>query len=183
MDPRLQEMLDHYEITKTLNEYSHSCDRCDLAGVESVYVEDSWDDHGMFQATGPDFAKAIIPNILETSETMYHLLGQSMINVTGDEAGAETYFLAGARMVEEDGTTVVNQLGGRFIDKLVRVDGGWKIKDRVVLRGLDDLAAARKGLGHGDQPQRKPGQRSNADHSYAVLGRVHGKGPKQKVHA
>ncbi|RYE55546.1 MAG: hypothetical protein EOP18_05735 [Rhizobiaceae bacterium] len=32
MDPRLQEMLDHYEISKTLNEYCHSCDRCDVEG-------------------------------------------------------------------------------------------------------------------------------------------------------
>lgn len=181
MDARLQEMLDHYEITKTLNEYSHSCDRCDLAGVESVYVDDSWDDHGIFQATGPDFAKAIIPNILETSETMYHLLGQTMIHVDGDEAGAETYFLAGARMVEEDGRTVVNQLGGRFVDKLVRTEDGWKIKNRIVLRDwtislpLDKDWVTATSL--------KPGQRSNADQSYAVLGRVHGEGPKQKVHA
>jgi hypothetical protein len=181
MDPRLQEMLDHYEISKTLNEYSHSCDRCDLAGVESVYVDDSWDDHGIFQATGPDFAKAIIPNILETSETMYHLLGQTMIQVDGDEAGAETYFLAGARMVEEDGTTVVNQLGGRFVDKLVRTEDGWKIKNRVVLRDwtislpLDKDWVTATSL--------KPGQRSNADQSYGVLRRVHGEGPRQRVAA
>ncbi len=181
MDPRLQEMLDHYEITKTLNEYSHSCDRCDVVGVESVYVEDSWDDHGHFQASGPDFAKAIVPNILETSESMYHLLGQSMISVSGDEAGAETYFLAGARMVEEDGVTVVNQLGGRFVDKLVRTEDGWKIKNRVVLRDwtislpLDRDWVMATNL--------KSGQRSNADHSYGALNRVHGEPVKAKIDA
>jgi hypothetical protein len=181
MDSRLQEVLDHYEITKTLNEYCHSCDRCDVTGVESVYVEDSWDDHGIFQATGPDFAKAIVPNILETSESMYHLLGQSMIKVDGDEAGAETYFLAGSRMVEEDGQVVVNQLGGRFVDRLVRVDGGWKIKYRVVLRDWTISLPLEKDWV--TATSLKPGQRSNADHSYAVLGRVHGEPVKIKVDA
>jgi hypothetical protein len=181
MDPRLQEMLDHYEITKTLNEYNHSCDRCDVVGVDSVYLRDSWDDHGIFQATGPDFAKAIVPSVMKTSESMWHLLGQTMISVTGDEAGAESYFLAGARVIEEDGTTVINQLGGRFVDTLVRTEDGWKIKNRVVLRDwtislpLDKDWVTATSL--------KPGQRSNADHSYAVLNRIHGQPLKSRVDA
>ncbi|RYE55547.1 MAG: nuclear transport factor 2 family protein [Rhizobiaceae bacterium] len=172
MDPRLQEMLDHYEISKTLNEYCHSCDRCDVDGVTSVYVEDSWDDHGAFQATGPDFARAIVPNILETSESMYHLLGQSMINVTGDEAGAETYFLAGARMPGDDGELVINQLGGRFVDRLERVDGAWKIKHRTVVRDWTIAIPLEKDWVLATHL--KPGLRSNDDPSYAALGRVHG---------
>ena len=46
MDPRLQEMLDHYEIRKTLAEYCHGCDRCDEPRMAGVYAEGGFDDHG-----------------------------------------------------------------------------------------------------------------------------------------
>lgn len=36
MDERLQEMLDHYEITKTLSEYCHACGRCDEARLNPI---------------------------------------------------------------------------------------------------------------------------------------------------
>ena len=122
MDERLQEMLDHHEIRKTLSEYCHAADRCDRDRMASVYLEDSWDDHGMVKASGPDFARIMSAQIWQTSVSMYHLLGQSIINVNGDEAGAETYFLA-ASQVEEDGAITTNQLGGRFVDTLRRRTG------------------------------------------------------------
>ena len=55
MDSRLQEMLDHYEIRKTLALYCHACDRADEAMMAGVYTgEDSFDDHGHVKAPGPE---------------------------------------------------------------------------------------------------------------------------------
>jgi hypothetical protein len=170
MDERLQEMLDHYEITKTLKQYCNACDRCDEPRVADVYAEDSWDDHGHMKGPGPDFAKACTKSILTTTDCMYHLIGQTMINVTGDKAGAETYFFAVSR-VQEDGVTLVRQLGGRFVDKLVRQDGRWLIKHRAVVR---DWTIALP-LEHDwvSATALMPAQRSNADPSFDALGIVH----------
>jgi hypothetical protein len=171
MDERLQEMLDHYEIRKTLSEYCQGADRVDEEQMRSVYLEDSWDDHGTVKASGPDFARIMSAQISQTSLSMYHLLGQSIITVTGDEAGAETYFLAASKIADDDGGFTTNQLGGRFVDSLRREDGRWKIKHRVVVRDWtmsfpgQQLWTPAEAL--------TPGERSADDPAYGVLGRVH----------
>jgi hypothetical protein len=177
MDARLQEMLDHYEITRTLNEYCHGCDRCDEPRMRSVYLEDSWDDHGVVKAPGPEFTRVMTEQILTNTHSLFHMLGQSLIKVAGDEAGAETYFLAVSRDRREDGAEMCNQLGGRFVDKLRREDGQWRIKHRVVVHDwsislpIEADWTADAGL--------REGERSNADPAFAVLGRVHaGAGPQ-----
>lgn len=134
MDAELQEMLDHFRIRKVLAAYCHGCDRGDADLMAGVYAKDSWDDHGLIKAPGPEFVTAIMQSIRDDTETLSHLLGQSIINVDGDRAGAETYFLAVTRQPGLDGGPACNQLGGRFVDRLSREDGEWKIKHRVVLR-------------------------------------------------
>lgn len=134
LDDELQEMLDHHRIRKTLSEYCHGCDRCDEAVMSSVYTEDSWDDHGIYQAPGAEFSARMIAAIHETTSSLFHLLGQSLITVTGDEAVAETYFFAASTSDGEDEGEICNQLGGRFVDKLRRENGRWLIRHRTVVR-------------------------------------------------
>jgi hypothetical protein len=178
MDERLQEMLDHYEITKTLKEYCFACDRCDAPRMAGVYLEDSWDDHGTHAAPGKEFVQLIMPEILVQGDSLSHLLGQSQIKVDGDSAGAETYFIAVSRGPGEDGTIFCHQLGGRFIDRLERHDGRWLIKHRVVVRdwgiSLPIEADWTEHVGL------KSGQRSNADPAFAVLGLTHGTAPNRR---
>ena len=172
MDPELREMLDHFQIRKVLATYCRGSDRCDSALAASAYAKDSWDDHGIVKAPGDKFSRMMCQMVIDTTETMTHLLGQSTITVDGDEAGAETYFIAVSKESAEDGTPLCNQLGGRFVDRLVREDGHWKIKHRLVLRdwstgiALDRDWESSKTLA--------PGCRSNEDASFAVLGTVHG---------
>ena len=134
LDDELQEMLDHHRIRKTLSEYCHGCDRCDEGVMSSVYLEDSWDDHGIYQAPGAEFAIQMIASIHDTTDSLFHLLGQSLITVTGDDAAAETYFFAASTSTGEDGKEICNQLGGRFVDKLRRENGRWLIRHRTVVR-------------------------------------------------
>ncbi|ORA08794.1 nuclear transport factor 2 family protein [Mycobacterium arosiense] len=171
MDRRLQEMLDHYEITKTLADYCHGCDRCDESFMRDVYLEDSWDDHGAIQAPGHEFARVMTEQILATTNSLSHLLGQSLIKVTGDEAGAETYFLAVSRSTGDDGVEMCNQLGGRYVDKLRREDSRWLIKHRRVVHDWSISMPIRSDW-TADQGLTE-GHRSNADPSFAALGLVH----------
>lgn len=168
MHERLQEMLDHYEIRKTLSEYCQACDRGDVERMGDVYLDDSWDDHGAVQAPGKEFARIMSARIRESTTSLFHMLGQSLITVDGDEAGAETYFLAASLSRREDGTEMCNQLGGRFVDKLRRENGRWRIKHRCVVRDwaislpVESDWTREAGL--------KPGQRSGADPVFTLLG-------------
>jgi hypothetical protein len=113
----------------------------------------------------------MMERILATTDSLFHMLGQSLIRVNGDEAGAETYFFAVSRSKREDGAEMCNQLGGRFVDKLLREDGRWLIKHRVVVRdwGISMPVEADWTATAGLQD----GQRSGADPSFAALGLVH----------
>lgn len=173
LDARLQEMLDHHEIRKVLDLYCHGCDRLDDVQVAGVYSADSWDDHGYIKAPGAEFAKAAIASLAEISTSCSHLLGQSLIKVTGDEAGAETYFLAVTTSLEITGDQSLNLMGGRFVDRLRREDEDWKIVRRTCVRDWSatypitaDWLAGFDHVG---------GQRSGEDASYAVLGMLHSK--------
>lgn len=172
MDPRLQEMLDHHEIRKVLALYCHACDRTDAELMASVYArEGSYDDHGIVRGPGDHYAREMTAIIADITTAISHTLGQSIIQVDGDEARAETFFLAFMTADGEDGTPRVSQLAGRFVDRLERGADGWRIKHRVAVhdlsvthridedfmatnelvrgsRGSDDPGAALLGLAH-----------------------------------
>lgn len=133
MSDVLQEMVAHYEITKVLTQYCQGCDRADHILMQDVYAPDAWDDHGNNKGPAADFVKITLRNVIHT-EMCSHILGQSAIRLDGDEAAAETYFLATVRTRTGDGAEVVNQLGGRYVDELTRSDGRWKITTRVCVR-------------------------------------------------
>ena len=60
-----------------------------------------------------------------------HHLTNSTVELDGDRADAETYFVAVHR---RPGPPVsVGQFGGRYLDRLERRDGAWRINERVVV--------------------------------------------------
>jgi hypothetical protein len=173
--PRLQELLDHHDIRQLLARYCHGCDRMDEVEMASTYADDSWDDHGPRKMPGKPFAIATIAEALETTTVVSHQLGQSLIRVTGDTAGAETYFIATLMYPPKDGGNTLNQLGGRYIDSLVRQDGQWLIEKRVCVREWSvSQPIFGDWLANAGFAETRRGQ---ADVSYAALGMAHSGNP------
>lgn len=164
-----REIVDHHQIRKVLAEYCNACDRCDQIRMAAVYTEDSFDDHGPRGGKGADFAKVITEEMIHV-DSLSHLLGQSTIKVDGDRAGVETYFLAVMRVDAAEGGPVIHQLGGRFVDELVRDGPGWKISRRIALRDWSiTLPVSQDYIGtQGLQPGR-----GTKDPCFAALGIEH----------
>ena len=172
IDARLGHMLDHHEIREALTAYCHACDRADEAMMAACYTgDDSFDDHGLVRAPGPEYARLMTANIVERTDAVWHVLGQSAIKVDGDSAAAETFFLGLMRLKPQDGISRLNQLAGRFVDRLERIDGQWKIKHRTCVRDtsitlrVDEDMQAGYGLA--------PGTRDASDPGAALLGLAH----------
>jgi hypothetical protein len=167
MDSRLQELWDHHEIRQLLATYCHGCDRADEAEMASVYARESWDDHGPNKTDGKQFAHLILEQARQTTKVVSHQLGQSLIRVNGEKAAAETYFIA-TLIAERDGAEAMTQLGGRYVDTLIRENGAWRIKERLCVRDwsstgmIDPGYLARSGF--------IEGQRGSADVSWDRLG-------------
>ncbi|MCB2061053.1 MAG: nuclear transport factor 2 family protein [Novosphingobium sp.] len=174
-EARLQEMWDHHEIRQLLATYCHGCDRGDEVEMASTYAADSRDDHGPRKMEGRRFSIETVEEALRTTNLVSHQLGQSLITVHGDSAGADTYFIATLLYPGKDGGETIGQLGGRYVDTLVRENGKWLIKDRICVREWshshpvtgDWLAEA----GFAGM------QRGQADPSYAALGLTHSGNP------
>ena len=89
------EMVDHYLIDRLVREYSHGCDRLDEVRMAAAYAKESFDDHGRFRSSGQQFAHDVLAYQVDNGVSMCsHHLGQSLVKIDGDIAGAETYFIA-----------------------------------------------------------------------------------------
>lgn len=179
MDSRLQELWDHHEIRQLLATYCHGCDRSDLVEMSSVYCDESWDDHGNNKCDGKAYAKLSIEEGAATTNVVSHQLGQSLIRIHGDTAGCETYFIATVIYPTPGGGESINQMGGRFVDKLVREKGRWKVKRRTVVREwshtrkIEENWLANAGF--------TPPRRGQTDVSYETLGMTHSGVPEYPV--
>lgn len=180
MNERIQEMLDHYEITKLLATYCHGIDRMDEQRAASVYARVSWDDHGPHANTGPAFIRGVMERMgsgATVADT--HILGQTQVNIEGDQAGAETYFLFFGHKVRDDGSEVLLQLGGRYVDRLIKEEGNWKIANRVCVRDWSVTTPINEDWLRGVSWVN--GKRSSDDPSYPVLGIAHSTDPDQGI--
>jgi hypothetical protein len=126
---RLWRLLDRQEIVDCLHRYTRGADRLDEELLVSAFHEDAIDHHGIVTGTARDFVAYWWPQ-QGTRVTSQHYLGNPTIEIDGDIASSETYFLSVNR---QRGETEVKLVGGRYVDRLERRDGEWRIAERVVL--------------------------------------------------
>lgn len=62
-----------------------------------------------------------------------HLVSNQIIEVDGDWAASEVYYLLRSRMPEQDRAFGDSLVGGRYLDEFERRDGQWRIIDRILV--------------------------------------------------
>ncbi len=67
-DPELQRLVDKQEIYEVLMRYCRAVDRLDKALLATVYSEDAWDSHGLFEGKATDFIEWVMKFQLENFE-------------------------------------------------------------------------------------------------------------------
>lgn len=125
---KLREVADRQEIHQVLMRYSRGVDRQDEALLRSVFHPGAINDDGT-SAPATKLARRVAE--LERLPRM-HFIGNILIELEGDMAYAETYFIAYGPAVE-DGKTYTRTRAGRWLDRFDRKDGEWKISHRVVI--------------------------------------------------
>lgn len=128
LDRRLQEMVDCDDIRQCLHRYTRGVDRVDEELIRSAFHPDAVDNHGIVDGTVDDFLAHWLP-LQEDREASQHYLSNITIDVAGDEAHVESYFLYVQKL---HGQPEFSVRGGRYIDRFERRDGAWKIALRVV---------------------------------------------------
>ena len=149
MQNELQTLLDKQACAEVMKTYCRAIDHLDEALLRSVFHPDSYHHHGFegpsSDPTAPpesgDFV-AYALGVLATHTHTHHQLGNILVEVEpdGETAYTEAYFTAFHRMRASDDpkaapnaydTQMDFWVGGRYLDKMEKRDGVWKIAYRT----------------------------------------------------
>ena len=149
----LRELRDRQEIEHLLTLYARAIDRLDIDLLKSLYHPDARDDHASFKGTAHEFADHAIAFLRDAFVATMHHVTHTHIEVRGDEAAAESYYYGYHRMEGDrdkiagffgdryadqclaDGTLADGHefiCGGRYVDRMSRRDGAWRIANRQI---------------------------------------------------
>jgi hypothetical protein len=150
----VQELIDRQKIYHVLTSYCRALDRCDVELMKSVYWADGYDDHGVFAGNAQEFAEFIIRGIQEWFEVTQHAICNIHMELDGTVAHTEAYLIAYHKVAASPGKVEgwfgenylrkyaplvaagVTQdfiYGGRYVDRLEKRDGIWRIARRTVV--------------------------------------------------
>jgi SnoaL-like domain len=123
----VQILKDRQDILDRVNQYSRGVDRHDIAIILDAYHRDAIDEHGNTVNLAPDFPNWV--NKIHDLDYSLHLHNITTHNceVIGDVAHCESYVIFGLSSKDEK---TVRLGGGRYLDRMERRVGVWKIAHR-----------------------------------------------------
>jgi SnoaL-like domain len=129
-DVALGRLLDKDAIWECLLRYSRGLDRLDLDLLRSAYWDDAITCHGHVNGSVEEFLDWWLP-MQSHREAGQHSMSNLVVTFDGSEAAdTETYFLAS---IKNAGNDTVELLAGRYVDRLEKRSGEWRIKTRVLI--------------------------------------------------
>jgi SnoaL-like domain len=164
---RLALAADKLECAELVTRLARAIDRCDAALLASLFHPEATDDHGLFKGTAAEFVAWVIP-LLKTMKQTQHVIGQCLIEVDGDSAAGESYFVAHHTVAGPDGD-VFSLAAGRYLDRFERRGGVWKISHRHAVYDWNSVAPSSDSFKR-DDPAMAFGTRGITDPSYAHFG-------------
>lgn len=125
----MTEIADRLAIAETLARYCRGIDRCDAALLAEVFTPDARIDYG----DGAKSPAETIPGLMAGLGAMrltQHNIGNTVMQITGDTAKAETNCVALHLIPTPDGEVEL-VVGGRYLDTLAKSAGQWQIAERL----------------------------------------------------
>jgi len=120
-------LLDRSAILDCVATHARACDRHDAELLTSCYHDDGVDEHGHAVNPGPEYAEFINAAHAATSQNHTHNITTHTCEIDGDEAHAESYVLVA--LLSPDGASA-QLMSGRYVDRLEKRDGTWRIAER-----------------------------------------------------
>ena len=183
-----QALADRVAIEDLLYTYCRAIDRLDFELFKSVYHTDATDEHPPFAGLAHDVGERIFKFLPTHFSLTSHTVTHARIDIGGQRAVGEAYFLAQHLLHEDEALLVAFSgeeyaqrarasgqagvqhqfiAGGRYIDRFERRGGQWKIADRKVLSEWADFGPVSGVVREGPIRQfMRPGFRGSADPVY-----------------
>jgi hypothetical protein len=164
LERKVDHLLDRQAILDCVASHARGHDRHDAELITAAYHPDGFDEHGTAVNRGDRYAAWINPVHAAGSRNHLHNITTHTVEIDGDTAHAESYVVV--TLLNHDGVTA-RFINGRYIDRLEKRDGVWRI---AVRRSTVEvmISADASGLRHplfSDQGYSK-GTRDQRDLSY-----------------
>lgn len=128
--PGATELADRLAITDILALHSRGLDRLDSDLLKHCYWPEAEVDYGAYKGPAAVFADLVVDALRQQYELTRHGLGNQLVDVDGDRARAETCVSAGHLLL---GATEELHFFGRYLDRLEKREGRWKLAHRQVV--------------------------------------------------
>ena len=133
MNAELRRLLDERDIVATAVRYTWALDERDWDALADVFVPDATADLGSGRTlVGLDEIRERIAASLTPLDDSQHIVGNHQVRVDGDTATHRCYLHSQhIRHLDKGSPNYV--IGGRYEDRMVRTEEGWRITHRTLV--------------------------------------------------
>jgi hypothetical protein len=129
----LQEISDRLEINDLLIRYTRAIDTKDFELLDTCFLPEAFVDYtssGGVKGPYPE-VREWLAKVLAPFPAMMHFVGNSTVELDGDEARTRTYVINPMAVPAEGGIRHAFTVDAHYVDKLVRTPEGWRIAERI----------------------------------------------------
>jgi len=160
LEAHMQTLLDRQAIFDCVKRNSRGNDRFDIELITSSYHPDAIHELGEKQISGLQYGEHANQSHSAISEVNLHNVTMHTCDIQGDVAHTESYVIG---LFADKGAETSRILAGRYIDRLEKRDGEWRI---VLRRATVEVALEGKAiLPNGKTPPGSGYLRGNRDRS------------------
>jgi hypothetical protein len=124
IEAKLNDLLDRKAIYECLQRTSRGNDRFDVDLIVGSYHEDGVHELGSRQISGSEYGEHANHAHRAISESNLHNLTMHSCEIDGDVAHTESYVIG---LFTDRGAAMSRMLAGRYIDRLEKRNGEWRI--------------------------------------------------------
>jgi hypothetical protein len=159
----IEALLAKQAIREIHERYCRGVDRHDDALVQSCFWPEAPAEYGIWSGRAVDLPGFAAPLLREHYTNTNHAISQCHVELRGDEAVSETYCHASHHLPDGVGGVVTDIVWCRYVDRLERRGGEWRVADRLLVvdqimrveaegRGMLDFTAYAHGRQGADDP-------------------------------
>ncbi|TVT61332.1 nuclear transport factor 2 family protein [Amycolatopsis rhizosphaerae] len=133
---------DRQQIVDVVARYCRSIDRRDFALLRTCYHPDATEHHTGFSGSVDEYVDWLRLALSRYAGT-HHMLGQQLVDIDGDVARCESYGTATHWVGSNSDPKWDYTTGFRYVDRMERRDGHWRIAERIAVRDFSRSDAGR----------------------------------------
>jgi hypothetical protein len=129
----IQELSDRLEINDLMIRYTRAIDTKDYKLLDTCFLPDAHVDYTSSGGTKGSYpeVRAWLEKALAAFPAMMHFVGNTTVELRGDEARTRTYVINPMGFPKKDGSLHVFTVCAHYVDRLARTQQGWRIAERI----------------------------------------------------